>query len=62
MIIFLKSKICDDKSNFQEHGVVVKSIGWLSEPCNKILGEEHLNELFTILSLQAEEKYLKYIL
>lgn len=62
MIIFLKSKICDDKLNFQEHAVVVRSIGWLSESCNTILGSENLIKIFTILSLQAEEKYLKYIL
>lgn len=62
MIIFLKSKIYNDKSNFQEHAVVVRSIGWLSEPCYIILGEDNLVEIFTILSLQAEEKYLKYIL
>lgn len=62
MIIFLKSKIFDEKLNFQEHAIVIRSIGWLSEPCNNILGEENLIEIFTILSLKAEEKYLKYIL
>lgn len=62
MIVFLKSKLYDHKLNFQEHGIVVRSIGWLSEPCNNFLGEENLNEIFTILSQQADEKYLKYIL
>lgn len=61
MIIFLKSKIYDGKLNFQEHAVIVRSIGWLSEPCYNILGEENLIEIFTILSLKAEEKYLKYL-
>lgn len=62
MIIFLKFKLCDFKFNYQEHAVVVRSIGWLAEPCNNLLGEENLIEIFTILSLQVEEKYLKYIL
>lgn len=51
----------DTKLNFQEHAVVIRSIGWLSEPCNNILEEDYLFEIFTILSLKAEEKYLKYI-
>jgi len=62
MIIFLKHKLYDFKLNHQEHAVVVRSIGWLAEPCNNLLGEENLIEIFTILSLQAEEKFLKYIL
>lgn len=61
MIVFLKSKIHDEKLNFQEHAVIIRSIGWLSEPCHNILGEGDLNEIFTILSLQAEKRYLKYI-
>lgn len=61
MIKFLKSKIDNYKLNFQEHAVVVKSIGWLSEPCKNLLGEEKLIKIFTILSLLAEEKYFKYI-
>jgi len=61
MIIFLKSKLYDFKLNHQEHSVVVRSIGWLAEPCNNILGEENLIGIFTTLSLQAEEKYLKYL-
>lgn len=59
MIIFLKSKMYDDKLNFQEHAVVIKSIGWLSEPCDNLLGQDTLIELFMILMLQAEEKYLR---
>lgn len=62
MIIFLKLKLCDFKLNHQEHGVVVRSIGWLAKPCNNLLGEDNLIGIFTILSLQAEEKFLKYIL
>jgi len=62
MIIFLKLKLCDFKLNYQEHAVVVRSIGWLAEPCNNLLGEDNLTGIFTILSLQAEEKFLKYIL
>ncbi|XP_025192516.1 DNA-dependent protein kinase catalytic subunit-like [Melanaphis sacchari] len=58
MIKFLKLKLCDLKLNYQEHAAVVRSIGWLAEPCNNLLGEEHLIEIFTILSLKAEEKYL----
>jgi len=62
MLMFLKLKLCDFKLNYQQHAVVVRSIGWLAEPCNNLLGEEHLIEIFTIISLQAEEKYLKYII
>lgn len=58
MILFLKSKVHDDKLNFQERAVVIRSIGWLSEPCNNLLGQENLIEIFIILMLQAEEKYL----
>lgn len=61
MFMFLKLKLCDFKLNYQQHAVVIRSIGWLAEPCNNLLGEEHLIEIFTIFSLQAEEKYLKYI-
>lgn len=61
MTKFLKSKIFDSKLNFQEHAVVIRSIGWLSKPCKNLLDEDHLFDIFTILSLQAEEKYLKYI-
>lgn len=62
MIKFLKLKIYNHKLHFQEHAVVVKSIGWLSESCKNLLGEEKLIEIFYILLFQAEEKYLKYIL
>lgn len=48
--------------NFQEYAVVVRSIGWLSEPCYNLLGEENLVEIFIILSLQTEEKFLKYFI
>ncbi|XP_060849991.1 DNA-dependent protein kinase catalytic subunit-like isoform X3 [Rhopalosiphum padi] len=58
MIMFLQLKLCDIKLNYQEHAVVVRSIGWLAEPCNNLLGEKYLVEIFNIFSLQAEEKYL----
>ncbi|XP_029343352.1 DNA-dependent protein kinase catalytic subunit isoform X2 [Acyrthosiphon pisum] len=58
MIIFLKHKLYDFKLNHQEHAVVVRSIGWLAEPCNNLLGEDNLIGIFTILSLQADEKFL----
>lgn len=60
MLLFLKYKLHDNYLNFQEHAVIVRSIGWLSEPCYNLLGEEYLIEIFIKLSLQAEEKFLKY--
>lgn len=62
MILFLKSKMYEKYLNFQEHAVVLRSIGWLSESCYHFLGEENLIEIFIILSLQTEEKFLKYFI
>lgn len=62
MISFLKSKMYENYLSFQEHAVVVRSIGWLSETCYNLLGEENLIEIFIILSLQTEEKFLKYFI
>ncbi|XP_050441863.1 DNA-dependent protein kinase catalytic subunit-like isoform X2 [Adelges cooleyi] len=58
MIHFLKSKMCDSKSSFQIQAAIIRSIGWLSEPYNNLLGQNHLKELFITLIMKAEEKYL----